>query len=143
MTIEVQNKAGVNLLLDTTEGCYSFEEIMTYTIENGKMVEYLTFGLHPCKQIVYYNNGKKLCLLLYLASPGHYSEKLKVLSRDTYIQFGNHPMDKITGWFTVGPAGCNLDSAFYNDKFLYKYNPYYFYEEVEYEYPIIQIEPND
>lgn len=139
LTIEVQDKDENNLLLDSTEGYYSFEEIKTYTIDGGKKVEYLTIGLHPRKQIAYYNNGKKLYLQLYLAYPGHYFEEVKVLSRDTYIQFGNCSMDKITGWFTVGPAGCHLDSVSYNDKLLYKYNPH----TKEELYPIIQIEPNN
>jgi hypothetical protein len=139
LTLEVQDKAGNNLLLDSTEGYYSYEEIKTYTIDEGGKIEYLTIGLHPRKQIAYYNNGKKLYLELHLAYPGHFFEEVKVLSRDTYVQFGNCPMDKITGWFTVGPAGCNLDSAFFNDKLVYVENS----NAKEEIFPIIQIEPNN
>lgn len=134
LIIKLQDNEGNNLLDDTIDGYYCLEDIKTYIIENGKKVEYLSIGLHPRKQIGYYKDA----LRLYLANPGFIGEK-KVTSVDTYIQFGNRPLDKITGWFTVGRGFCRLDSAFFNDRLIYVETPN-IKEEI---FPIIQIEPNN
>ncbi len=134
LIIKVQDNEGSNLLDDTIDGHYCLEEIKTYIIEDGKKVEYLSIGLDRRKQIAYYNGALKL----YLANPG-FSDEKKISSIDTYIQFGNRPMDKITGWFNVGPNFCRLDSAFFNDRLIYVENP----NAKEEIFPIIQIEPNN
>lgn len=134
LIIKVQDNEGKNLLDNTIDGYYCFEEIKTYIIEDGEKVEYLSIGLDRQKQIGYYKDALKLDL----ANPGFCNEK-KVTSVDTYIQFGNRPMDKITGWFNVGPDFCRLDSAFFNDRLIYVENP----NAKEEIFPIIQIEPNN
>lgn len=131
--LKVQDNEGNNLLDNTTAGHYSYEEIKTFILEDGKIVEYLGKDLYKSKMVGYYKDALKL----HLACPNSNNER-QVTFFDTYIQFGNRPKDKITGWFNVGPGFCRLDSAYYNDKLIYKENP----NAKEEVFPIIQIEPN-
>ena len=134
LIIKVQDYEGNNLLDNTIAGHYCLEEIKTYIVEDGEKVEYLNMGLDQRKQIGFYKDALKL----YLANPEFCNEKT-VISKDIYVQFGNRPMDKITGWFNVGPDFCRLDSAFFNDRLLYVENA----NATEEVFPLIQIEPND